>query len=119
MRAIEKINLKKYLVLVSVTTAIALAFSRSYLDVLGVFAVFLGTLGNHYMLVEGVFSVIDMGQGRKVDKTQLLVIFVGKFGVLFGAIYLGWHFMGDRVIIPVLNYVVQIFILVFSFKKES
>ena len=119
MRAIEKINLKKYVLLVTITTAIALAFSRSYYDAIGVLAVFIGTLANHYMLVEGVFSVVEMGQGKKVDKTQMLVIFIGKFVVLFGAIYLGWHFMGDRVIIPVLNYVVQIFILVFSFKKES
>jgi len=60
-----------------------------------------------------------MGNGANVDKIQLVMMFLGKFIILLGALYLGWHFMGNRVIIPVINYVIHIFILTLSSNKES
>jgi hypothetical protein len=119
MRSLKKINLKKYFALTILSTAASLFFLSSIEEVYGVLIVFFGTVVNQLMLIESVMMVVDMGNGKSVDKIQLVTMFFGKFIVLFGALYLGWHFMGNRVIIPVINYVLHIFFLTLSSKKES
>ncbi len=119
MRSLKKINLKKYLALTILSTALSLFFLNSREEVFGVLIVFFGTIVNQLMLIESVMMVVDMGNSKPVDKIQLVTMFFGKFVVLFGALYLGWHFMGNRVIIPVINYVLHIFFLTLSSKKES
>ena len=119
MRSIRKINLKKYFLLTSLTTVLCMFFLQGIQARIGIVCVYIGTIINHIMLLEAVFLVVDLGNKKEVDKIQLLTMFIGKFVVLFGALYLGWHFMGDRVFIPLLNYVVHIFFLTLSSKKES
>lgn len=119
MRSIRKINVKKYLALTFLTTLASLFFTESIDEKLGVAIVYFGTIANQIMLIESVMMVVDLGNGKQVDKFQMVTMFLGKFIILFGALYLGWHFMGNRVIIAVINYVVHIFILTLSSKKES
>jgi len=118
MRSIKKINLIKYLTLTLLTTGVSCVFSKNLDDVFGILIVYAATIINHLMLIEGGLQLTDAASGKNVDKFNLVLVFVGKFGVLIGAIYLGWHFMGNRVFIPMFNYLVQIFILVFAYKKE-
>ena len=119
MRSLKIINLKKYLALTILSTAVSLFFLNSVNEIIGVLIVFCGTIINQLMLTESVMMVVDLGNGKTVDRFQLVIMFLGKFLVLFGALYLGWHFMGNRVIIPVINYVLHIFFLTLSSKKES
>ena len=119
MRSLKKINLPKYLILTNLTTLISLFFVSGYEAIIGIYIVFLGTIVNHLMLVESVLTVVDMGNGKQIDKFQLLTLFFGKLAVIGGAVYLGWHFMGDRVIVSLINYVIHIFFLTFCFRKES
>ena len=119
MRSIRKINLKKYLFLTILTTLLSMIFTQGVYEKIGIVCVYIGTVINHIMLLEAVLLVVDLGNKKDVDKIQLLTMFVGKFAVLFGALYLGWHFMGNRVFIALLNYVVHIFFLTLCSKKES
>ena len=118
MRSIKKIKLLSYLILTGITTAVACAFSNSYDEIFGILIIYIATILNHLMLIEGGLQLTDAASGKKIDKLNVALVFLGKFGILIGAIYLGWHFMGNRVFIPMFNYLIQIFILVFSYRKE-
>jgi len=118
MRSIEKINLWRYLILTVLTTSIACFFSTNLREIFGILIVYAATIINHLLLIEGGLQLTDAASGKKIDKVNVVLVFLGKFGLLIGAIYLGWQFMGNRVFIPMVNYLVQIFILVFSYKKE-
>ena len=118
MRSIKKINLLKYLLLTSLTTCVAAYFSKSSDEIFGILIIYAATILNHLMLIEGGLQLTDAASGKSVDKFNIVLVFLGKFGILIGAIYLGWHFMGNRVFIPMFNYLIQIFILIFSYRKE-
>ena len=118
MRSVRKINLLRYFILTGLTTAVACYVTKDLNEISGVMIIYAATILNHLLLIEGGLQLTDAASGKKIDKMDLVLVFLGKFGILIGAIYLGWHFMGNRVFIPMFNYLVQIFILVFSYKKE-
>jgi hypothetical protein len=118
MRSIKKINLISYILLTSLTTGVCCWFALGVDEVIGILIVYAATIINHLLLIEGGLQLTDAASGNKIDKLNLVFIFLGKFALLIGAIYLGWQFMGNRVFIPMLNYLVQIFILIFSYKRE-
>ena len=118
MRSIERINLWRYLILTVLTTAFACYFALNLNEIFGILIVYAATILNHLMLIEGGLQLTDAASGKKIDKLNIVLVFLGKFTLLIGAIYLGWQFMGNRVFIPMVNYLMQIFILVFSYKKE-
>ena len=119
MRSLKKIDVKKYLTLTLSTTLVSAFFTNGYQEIIGIFAVYIGTVVNQLMLIEGVMLLVDFGNGVKIDKFQIVTVFLGKFVILFGALYIGWHFMGNRVFIAIINYVIHIFFLTLSSKKES
>ena len=90
MRSLKKINLPKYLVLTNLSTLLSLFFVSGFEAIIGIYIVFFGTIINHLMLVESVLTVVDMGNGKHVDKFQL-ILFFGKLAVIKRAVYLGWH----------------------------
>ena len=118
MRSIKRINLTRYLILTAMTTCIAIYLCKNSNELIGILVVYSATIINHLLLVEGGLQLTDAASGKKIDKFDIILVFIGKFALLIGAIYLGWQFMGNRVFIPMVNYLIQIFILVFSYKKE-
>ncbi len=66
------------------------------------------------LLVEGVLELTSASK-----KLKVFTIFLLKLAILFGALSLGIHLMGKRVIIPLLNYVVIIFVLGASLKSKT
>ena len=118
MRSIKKIRLPQYLIFTALTTGVACWFTLNSSEIFGVLVVYAATIINHLLLIEGGLQLTDAASGKKIDKMSVVLVFLGKFALLIGAIYLGWHFMGNRVFIPMINYLIQIFILVFSYKKE-
>jgi len=113
MRSIKKINLTRYIILTVLTTCVACYFCNTFEEVCGVLIVYAATIINHLLLIEGGLQLTDAASGKKIDKINVVLVFIGKFTLLIGAIYLGWQFMGNRVFIPMVNYLIQIFILVF------
>lgn len=118
-----KINYKKYFLLTGGSTVLTMVFARSLDDVYGILIVYAATILNHIMMLRGVRELVTPylpgNEDIKSDKTMMVLFFVGKLVMLFGGISLGVLFMGNRVIIPVLNYVVQIFLLIYSLSNRS
>ena len=74
------------------------------------------------MLVEGVRCLIDpfLDAESKPRTKKVILLFVGKLVIIFGTLSLGVHLMGKRVLIPLINYVILIFILViFCMNKKE
>ena len=122
MRLRTELNLKRYLLFSLPSTALCVALCKSWVEILAVLTVYLGTILNHIMLVaslkELLIPFVDTESQRSTKKIVLL--FVGKLVILFGSLSLGVHLMGKRVLIPLINYVVLIFVLVlFGFEKQK
>ena len=118
MRSIKRINLLRYFILTGLTTGVACFFVNNFNEMIGIIVIYAATIVNHLMLIEGGLQLTDAASGKKIDKLDLILVFLGKFGILIAAIYFGWQFMGNRVFIPMFNYLIQIFVLILSYKKE-
>jgi len=113
MNLTGRINLVRYFLLSIPTTLVALAFARSVNEVLAILVIYLATILNQLLLVEGVFELVGAS-----NKVKVVLLFLTKMAILFGALAFGVHLMGKRVIIPLLNYVVIIFVLGISLKNK-
>lgn len=113
----ERINLKKYFGYSAITTGICFVFVRNIEDVYGILIVYLATITNQLMLVEGIGGLIAVNNGKTSSKQRIVLLFIGKIFLLFAGLSLSVHFMGKKVIIPLINYVVMIFILTLSSKR--
>ena len=107
------LNVKKYL-LYTLPTTICFLMCQNWSDYLGVLIVYLGTVLNQIMLVASLKALLSPLVGAVVQKSnkKIVLLFVGKLVILFGSLSLGVHLMGKRVIIPLINYVILIFVLV-------
>ncbi len=110
-----KINLKKYLLFSVPSTAICFLLSKNSTEIVIIMVVYLSTLFNQYLLVKVIRDLID--PEKKKNNLVLVTLFVVKMVVILAALSLSVHFMGKRVIIPLLNYVILIFVLIASLKK--
>ena len=115
-----KINLNKYLLLSFSLTGVTLFFSRNFYDVAGILIVYVATITNQLMLVSGSSELVDsVRYDVKRKKLKIVALFIIKLLVLLMGLSLAIHFMGKRVIIPLISYILTIFILIISMKKES
>ena len=122
MRLKTELNLKRYILFSLPSTVFCVALCRTWVEVLGVSIVYFGTLLNQIMLVASLREMLlpfVETESRKSNK-KIVLLFVGKLVILFGSLSLGVHLMGKRVLIPLINYVVLIFVLVlFGFEKQK
>jgi hypothetical protein len=114
MNITGRINFKRYLLFSLMTTLITLTFARGVNDVVAILVIYLATVLNQFLLVEGVFELTSAS-----NKLKVVMIFLMKMAILFGALTLGVHLMGKKVIIPLLNYVVIIFVLGTSLRDKT
>jgi hypothetical protein len=121
-----KINLKRYIGLSLASTLIACLFTQNFIEAIVVFIIYGATLINQMVLVELVTEMMQnaargglRSDGPAVDKSRVLMLTIVKIGVMLGAISFGVLFMGNRIIIPVLNYVIMIFILAASMDRKG
>lgn len=114
----EKIDLKKYALLSTVLLVISYFLARDTAEMKVMLTVFLAACLNQWMLVCGVMSITNHASGKaEMDKTNVILMFIGKVIVLLVALIFGVQIMGKRIIIPVLIYVLQIVVLYLSMKK--
>jgi hypothetical protein len=116
----KKINLKTYFVLSTIHIGLTYFLVQNFQEYLVIISVFIATVLNQWMLVG---SVEDMVRGAAGDESKnsgnSILIFLGKTVLLLVVLSFGVHIMGKRIIIPLLNYIVQIFILYFSFRQKD
>ena len=113
----EKINHKKYLGLSTLLLAGTYLFCTGPKEFLVVIMVFLAVIINQWLLVSSVNKLIKKTLNHESSSIiKILGSFLGKTIILVIAITFGVHLMGNRIIIPILIYVIQIFILYLSLK---
>ncbi|MBK23822.1 MAG: hypothetical protein CME70_07445 [Halobacteriovorax sp.] len=118
----KRINLKIFVPLSLVTTTGLVFFSQSTAETLVILGVYVATLLNLFLLMSVIQKIVEIGTATEpVDysKIKLALIFVAKMAVIFLALTIGVHFTGKRIIIPLLNYVIQIFVLGVSLKRSN
>ncbi len=117
MRISEKVNFKKYLFYSAIVLSIGIYFTRSSEEVWVMFCVFVAAGANQWLLVKSVTEMTQSAAGgTPVDDQKMFFMSVGKMALIIAALSFGVHIMGNRVIIPVLIYVLQIAVLYLSFK---
>lgn len=116
-----KINLKLYIPLSFGTTALFIPFLNNKIEIYTHLGIYIATLLNLYMLVLFVQEMFTEGKFKKEksDKMMISIYAVCKLLVLFGALSFGVQFIGNRIIIPVINYIMQIFILVIGYTERN
>ncbi len=117
----EKINLNIFIPASLGVTLITLFLAQNTLEILVFIGVYLATLINLWILIHVVHTMIlnpKVAKEGKQDKTKMLAFFIGKILVLFIALSLGVHFVGNKIIIPLLNYVTQIFIVSIAIHRK-
>ncbi|MDD0854721.1 hypothetical protein HBN50_16550 [Halobacteriovorax sp. GB3] len=120
----QKINLKRFFLLSIISTCICLALAKNLQEVLAILGVYVATLA--YLILFNVavaelfrpYTDKDFDK-KKGNKGKVLGLFLGKLLVLIIALLIGVQIMGNRIIIPVINYIIQIIILGLSFKKGN
>lgn len=104
------------------TTVVFLLFSRGWNDITGTLIVYVATVLHLGMLAEAVFELVKSqvsdGHIHRV-KDKIMYLFAGKLTILILSLVISRQIMGNRIIIPVINYVIQIFILTFSIRSKG
>lgn len=116
----KKINLKIYLISSLLLLIGASFFCTGPKEILVVFTVFLAVVLNQWLLLSAVDALVRAAKSGENNGTGgILFSFIGKAIILIIAISLGVHIMGNRIIIPILIYIAQIFVLYFSMNKDK
>lgn len=118
----KRINLKIFIPVSLITTVALLLFSESSKEVTVILGIYAATLANLFLLLSVIQKIVEIGTATEpVDysKLNLALVFVAKMAIIFLALTIGVHFMGKRIIIPLLNYVFQIFVLGVSLKRTN
>ncbi|ATH06388.1 hypothetical protein BIY24_00040 [Halobacteriovorax marinus] len=117
-----RINHKKFFLISLPTTAAFLLFARGWNDIIGILVVYVATVLHLAMLAEAVFELVKSqvtdGHIQNV-KDKIMYLFAGKLTILILSLLISRQIMGNRIIIPVINYVIQIFILTFSIRTKG
>lgn len=120
MLTTAKINLKKYGFLSAALLIAELAISKNAVEVQGMLVIFAAACLNQFMLVNVVRSASqNAAYGTEVNKGKMIIFSLGKVILLVAALIYGVHLMGNRVIIPLLIYVLQIAVLYLSFESKK
>jgi hypothetical protein len=115
-----KINLIKYAVFSSILLIAICFFAKNYSELMAMLIVFIAACLNQWMLVNVVRDASQNAvDGTSVDKVNMIMMSVGKVILLIAALSFGVHIMGNRIIIPVLIYVLQIAVLYLSFNRQK
>ena len=98
-----------FLLISFAVTGLHALFARNGLEIGVLFGINLATLFNIYLIIFIVERLLSDAKGNK--KGMLAGIFVIKTTILLLAFIVGVHFVGDRVILSVINYTIQVFLL--------
>lgn len=113
-----KINFKKYSLFSAILLIASYFLAKSNAERLVMLAVFVAACLNQWMLVNVVRDIAqNAATGAQVDKVNMVMMIIGKLVIVLAAVSFGVQIMGNRIIIPVLIYVLQIAVLYLSFDK--
>lgn len=115
------INLKKYFLFSLIPIVIVSLFLKGQNEYLGSLIIIGSAFLNQLTLALAVGELINHVKNHKetqsISKKRMIFLFLFKFIILFLGLYFGFQFMGKRIILPLLAYVVMIFCLALSIRK--
>lgn len=111
MQIKNRINLKIFIPTSLLTTAATCYFAAEPKVIAVTIFVYVAALVNLYMLSNLAMAILETGAGKKLEKKKLVTTILLKLLILFGAIIIGGLIIGNKIIIPVLNYIIQIIVL--------
>lgn len=117
----KRINPKLFIPLSALCLAVTLGFTNSSIEIYTVIAIYVATLINQGMLLYVIDLIIAVGKDdikAPASKLTMFIFFIVKIFIIFAALSMGVHFMGKRIIIPLLNYVFHIFVLGVSLRRK-
>jgi hypothetical protein len=118
----ERIDLKLFVNASLVTHLISLIWADGLLELLVLTVVYIGILISFYLLLRLVNNLLkqQLSQSKQIglNSFSMFQMMFGHLILLILALSIGVHFMGNRIIISLLNYCIQIFILGFALRKN-
>lgn len=118
MQFLKKIDLKTFIPLSLLTTAIFLFFVNGTNEILVVLVIYLATLVNLSLLISLLMGMFEMKlSGSEIKPLNIITMFILKLIIMFAALTWGIHLIGNRIIVPLINYILQILILTFAMRK--
>lgn len=113
MHFVKRIDLKKYFLIGTVLTAAIMPLMQNKLEMGIALLIFFATCVNHFFLVEIITDLTQSKakEGYQLDKVKIAAMFSAKIIILVVALAIGVQVMGKRVMLPLLNYIIQIFVL--------
>ncbi len=111
-----KINLTKYTIFSSVLLVAIYFLALNNTEVKVMLVIFCAACINQWMLVNVVRAASqNAASGTPVNKFNMVAMVIGKIFLLIAALSFGVQIIGNRIIIPVVIYVLQIIVLYLSF----
>lgn len=120
MQFLDRINLKKFWLFSLGLTGIFVFFVWSNENhIKGVLSFYVLTLINQGILAYALYELFYHREKTKTTGQKLILgaLLIGKLLILIIGITLSIHFMQKNIIIPLTNYILQIFVLALSGKK--
>lgn len=116
----KKIEFKKFFLWSFVPTALCFALAKSFMEVIAISVVYVATIIYLFMFAEAIYELTGLYKenNKNAPKKRIAALFVGKLIILISALIFGVQIMGNRIIIPVINYIIQIFVLVLCTKRQ-
>jgi predicted membrane channel-forming protein YqfA (hemolysin III family) len=114
----NKIDFKKFFLISILPSAISIFFAIDNNEILAMGVIYIATVVYLFMFSEAIYEVTDNTK-EKTNKRIVSFLLIGKLVILIGALIFGVQIMGKRIIIPVLNYIIHIFVLYISMKKKG
>lgn len=116
------LNYKKFFILsIIVNLALGFGFIRTQTE----FWVFVFNywvlIGYLVFLVKGGKGLADAQLGSLASKgntSGIVFMFLGKIFLIFGALSLSVLFIGNKILVPLLNYIIHIFILAYALRDQ-
>ncbi len=117
----KKINFNKFFTISIIPTVLCFALAKSFSEIIAITVVYIATVIYLFMFAEAIYQLTGMYKEgeRNAPKGKVAILFVGKLVILISALIFGVQIMGSRIIIPVINYIIQIFVLGVSSNKNN
>lgn len=118
----ERIDLKYFLVASSLVHLASCFWSQSILEFLIFTLIHISILVSFYLLMRVVNDLVETqkqyGKTADVSAFSILKMMFSHLALLIFSLSIGVHFIGNRIIISLINYSIQIFILGFALRKN-
>lgn len=116
----ERINIKYFLFFSVITALLFIPLLNNIPEKVGFFTFYISVLISFIFLMHTVEQLIEMGKnGENINSSAMFKMMFIHLVILLMGLGIGVHFMGNRIIFALINYSIQIFVLVLCMRRKS